>query len=118
MQANELDQEKTAVSIYEIRKREQTAVLIRRAERLYPTLSRHIEVCEAGTPRTMTRFTSNPDGSFYGLAQSIPQSGLLHRFPQKYPVRGGLYQVGAWTFPGAGYIGTLMSAKFLTDRYF
>lgn len=102
---------------YEIRKREVTDTLIRQAEQILPGLRRHIQVCETGTPRTMTRYTSNPVGSFYGFQQSVEQAGLLRRFGQKYPVKG-LYQVGAWTFPGAGYIGALMSAKFLVDRYF
>lgn len=102
---------------YEVRKAEVTRTLIRRAETMLPGLSRHIKVCETGTPRTMTRYTSNPAGSFYGFEQSVDQAGLLKRFGQKYPVKG-LYQVGAWTFPGAGYIGALMSAKFLSDRFF
>jgi phytoene dehydrogenase-like protein len=102
---------------YKLRKKAVTQTLIRQAERVIPDLSRHIQVCETGTPRTMTRYTANPGGCFYGFEQSPKQSGLLRRFPQRYPVKG-LYQVGAWTFPGAGYIGTLMSAKFLTDRYF
>jgi len=41
----------------------------------------------------------------------------MRRFPQSYPIRG-LYQVGAWTFPGAGFIATLLSARVLVDRYF
>ena len=94
-----------------------TDSLIRQADRIIPNLSNHIEVCETGTPRTMTRYTTNPAGSFYGFAQNISQSGMLRRFPQRYPIKD-LYQVGAWTFPGAGYIGALMSAKFLVDRYF
>jgi phytoene dehydrogenase-like protein len=102
---------------YEIRKAEVTATLIERAEAMLPGLSSHIKVCETGTPRTMTRYTSNPAGSFYGFEQSVDQAGLLKRFGQKYPIKG-LYQVGAWTFPGAGYIGALMSAKFLSDRFF
>jgi prolycopene isomerase len=102
---------------YRRRKKAVTEFLLQRADQVIPNLSRHIEVCETGTPRTMTRYTANPAGCFYGFEQSLDQSGLLRRFPQRYPVKG-LYQVGAWTFPGGGYIATLMSAKFLTDRYF
>lgn len=102
---------------YELRKKEVTEMLIGRAEAYLPGLRGHIKVCETGTPRTMTRYTANPAGSFYGFEQSVDQAGLLKRFGQKYPVKG-LYQVGAWTFPGAGYIGALMSAKFMVDRFF
>ncbi|WMW81550.1 NAD(P)/FAD-dependent oxidoreductase [Undibacterium cyanobacteriorum] len=102
---------------YKQRKLELTELLISKAEKLMPGLRAHIEVCEAGSPRTLTKFTANPQGAIYGFEQSIHQSGLLRRFRQKYPIQG-LYQVGAWTFPGAGFIGTLLSARVLVDRYF
>lgn len=102
---------------YREKKRALTEMLISNAERVLPGLKAHIEVCEAGSPRTMTNFTGNPAGALYGFEQSVSQSGLLHRFPQRYPIRG-LYQVGAWTFPGAGFIGAMLSARVLVDRYF
>ncbi len=102
---------------YREKKQELTQVLIDKASKVLPGLVDHIEVCEAGTPRTMTKFTNNPGGAIYGFEQNIKQSGLFRRFPQKYPLKG-LYQVGAWTFPGAGFIGTMLSAKILVDRYF
>lgn len=92
-------------------------MLIDNACRVLPGLRDRIEVREAGSPRTLTKFTHNPAGAIYGFEQSTKQSGLFHRFPQKYPVKG-LYQVGAWTFPGAGFIGTMLSARLLADRYF
>lgn len=102
---------------YRRRKRELVDLLIANACTVMPDLRRHIEICEAGTPRTMTNFTSNPAGAIYGFEQNVQQSGLLRRFPQKYPIKG-LFQVGAWTFPGAGFIGTMLSARVLVDRYF
>ncbi len=102
---------------YRAKKQALTDSLIDKAAQVIPNLKDHIEVCEAGSPRTMTKFTHNPHGAIYGFEQSIGQSGLFRRFPQKYPVEG-LYQVGAWTFPGAGFIGTMLSARVLVDRYF
>lgn len=102
---------------YRRKKQALTELLISNAERVIPELRQHIEVCEAGSPRTMTKFTQNPEGAIYGFEQTTGQSGLFNRFPQKYPVKG-LYQVGAWTFPGAGFIGTMLSARLLVDRYF
>jgi len=102
---------------YRAKKQEMADMLIRKAETMIPGLSRHIEVCETGTPRTMTKFTANTFGSIYGFEQNLGQSGLFRRFPQRYPIRG-LYQVGAWTFPGGGFIGALISARVLVDRYF
>jgi prolycopene isomerase len=102
---------------YKQKKQELTDLLIRKAEQVLPGLSAHIEVCEAGSPRTLTKFTSNPEGAIYGFEQTTRQAGLFRRFRQRYPI-GGLYHVGAWTFPGAGFIGTLLSARVLVDRYF
>lgn len=102
---------------YRRRKQVLADALIRKAEAVIPGLSRHIEVCEAGSPRTMTKFTANTMGSIYGFEQTPDQSGLFRRFPQRYPLKG-LYQVGAWTFPGGGYIAALLSARVLVDRYF
>jgi prolycopene isomerase len=65
----------------------------------------------------MRNFTANPEGAIYGFAQTVEQNGLFRRFPQKYPIKN-LFQVGAWTFPGGGYIGAMMSANLLCDRYF
>jgi prolycopene isomerase len=102
---------------YRRKKRELTDLLIDNASRVLPGLRDRIEICEAGSPRTLTKFTHNPAGAIYGFEQNTKQSGLFNRFPQKYPVKG-LYQVGAWTFPGAGFIGTMLSARLLADRYF
>ncbi len=104
-------------SEYRRKKNALADILIRKAETVIPGLSSHIEVCETGSPRTMTKFTANTMGSIYGFEQSLQQSGLFRRFPQRYPIKG-LYQVGAWTFPGGGFIGTLLSARVLVDRYF
>lgn len=102
---------------YRDEKRDIADLLVSQAERRLPGLTRHIEVMEAGSPRTMRKFTSNPNGCIYGFEQTPDQSGLFHRFPQRYPIKG-LFQVGAWTFPGGGFIATMLSAKILVDRYF
>jgi prolycopene isomerase len=102
---------------YREKKRALVEAMLAKAEQALPGLRAHIQVCEAGTPGTLRKFTANPLGAIYGFEQTPQQSGLLHRFAQRYPIRG-LYQVGAWTFPGAGFIGTLLSARALVDRYF
>lgn len=102
---------------YRQKKQSLITLMIDKAETILPGLRAHIEVCEGGTPATLNKFTSNPMGAIYGFEQTLLQSGLFRRFPQRYPIKG-LYHVGAWTFPGAGYIGTLLSARVLIDRYF
>ncbi len=104
-------------SEYREKKAAMVKVLLDRMERKLPGLSQHIEVMEAGTPTTMQKYTASSFGSFNGFEQSVQQSGLFKRFPMHYPVKG-LYQVGAWTFPGGGYLGAMMSAQALVDRHF
>ncbi len=102
---------------YREKKKNLTAALLEKAELELPGLGKHIEICETATPRTMRNFTGNYQGSIYGFEQSVHQNGLFNRFPQKYPIKD-LYQVGSWTFPGGGYIGTMLSAQLLVGRYF
>ncbi|MFV0370541.1 MAG: phytoene desaturase family protein, partial [Azonexus sp.] len=102
---------------YKERKEALTKLLIERVEARIPDLSKHIEVSESGSPRTMTKYTGNYLGSINGFEQSVPQAGVLRRFSMHYPVKG-LYQVGAWTFPGGGYMGAFLSSRILIDRFF
>ncbi len=102
---------------YRARKHELVQVLLEQAELRLPGLLQHIEVVEAGSPNTMTKYTGSFLGSINGFEQSVEQAGLLRRFPMRYPVKG-LYQVGAWTFPGGGYVGAMLSARLLVDRFF
>jgi phytoene dehydrogenase-like protein len=66
-----------------------------------------IEICETGTPHTMQRYSLNPQGSIYGYASS-PTSHSIHR-PDARTSVPGLYLAGAWTFPGPGFTGTMVS---------
>ena len=102
---------------YREKKQELVDALLKQAERRLPGLLRHIEVLEAGSPHTMTKYTGSFQGSINGFAQSVDQAGLSRRFPMRYPVKG-LYHVGAWTFPGGGYVGAMLSARLLVDRFF
>lgn len=101
---------------YRARKKALVEVLLDQAELRLPGLLQHIEVVEAGSPNTMKKYTGSYMGSINGFEQSVEQAGLLRRFPMRYPVKG-LYQVGAWTFPGGGYVGAMLSARMLVDRY-
>lgn len=102
---------------YQARKTAMTEALLTQLEQRFPGIRSHIEVLEAGTPKTMTTYTGNYMGSINGFAQTTDQAGVWRRFPMRYPLKG-LYQVGAWTFPGGGYVGAMLSARMLVDRYF
>jgi len=83
------------------------AVMIRRAERILPGLSKHIEVMEVGTPRTIQGFTANPKGSIFGW-DNTPEQSTQNRLQQQTPIPN-LYLSGAWTFPGGGQSAVLIS---------
>jgi prolycopene isomerase len=92
---------------YGERKRELEEYLIDRLAEAIPDLRERIEICETGTPHTMQRYSRNPLGSIYGYAFT-PTSHSVHR-PQPRTSVPGLYLAGAWTFPGAGFSGTMIS---------
>ncbi|MCP5042291.1 MAG: NAD(P)/FAD-dependent oxidoreductase [bacterium] len=94
-------------SAYRERKAELEAFLIDRLADAIPDVRDRIEICETGTPRTMQRYSMNPLGAIYGYAHT-PTAHSVHR-PQPRTSVPGLYLAGAWTFPGAGFTGTMSS---------
>jgi len=92
---------------YRERKRDLEEYFIDRLEEAIPDVRDRIEVCETGTPHTMRRYSWNPLGSIYGYAYT-PTSHSSFR-PQPRTSVAGLYRAGAWTFPGAGFGGTMVS---------
>ncbi len=92
---------------YRERKRELEEFLVERLALAIPDVRERIEVIETGTPHTMHRYSSNPEGSIYGYASS-PAAHSIHR-PEARSSVPGLYLAGAWTFPGPGFSGTMHS---------
>ena len=82
---------------YMCKKQELSEILINKAEKLIPNLSRHIVVKDAATPKTFERYTFMPQGAIYSFDQSIGVKRPYFKTPIK-----GLYLVGASTFPGGG----------------
>ena len=84
--------------------------LIKRAEKILPDLSKHIEVIEIATPLTLKRYTGNTNGACYGWANTVKQflpintPAFNHYWfgrVLKVPVKN-LYLSSAWAFPGEG----------------
>ncbi len=92
---------------YRERKAELENYFIERLSELIPDVRERIEVCETGTPHTMNRYSWNPLGSIYGYAFTPTSHSVLR--PQPRTSVPGLYLAGAWTFPGAGFTGTMIS---------
>jgi phytoene dehydrogenase-like protein len=92
---------------YRERKRGVEAFLVDRLADAIPDVRERIEICETGTPHTMQRYSWNPTGSIYGYAFT-PTGHSIHRPAPRTSVPG-LYLAGAWTFPAAGFTGTMTS---------
>ncbi len=93
---------------YRKEKERMADILIKKVEdTLLPGLSDSIEVIEIGTPLTNIRYTGNYRGAIYGWDQTIDNSGN-RRFPNRTPIKS-LYLSGAWSSPGHGYGGVLLS---------
>ena len=88
------------------------STLIKRAEKIIPDLSKHVEVVEIATPLTLERYTGNSYGACYGWANTVKQFLPIDRILSmtgrtiKIPVKN-LYLSSAWTFPGEGYAGVV-----------
>ena len=101
-------------SEYAIQKENLTNILIDRLEEKFPGIKSHIKVTELGTPRTMERYTNNPNGAVYGYSQTIKQAGR-YRLSTNTPI-DNLFLVGAWVTPGGGYEGSISSGMIVAQN--
>ena len=86
------------------KKKEYAEILINKAEKVIPNLSKHIIVQDASTPATLERYTSMPEGAIYSFDQSID----VRRPYFKTPIKG-LYLASSSTFPGGGIEAVVIS---------
>lgn len=99
---------------YKNKKSKIESTLIKKLESIYPGISKKIEYLEVGTAKTIKRYTLNPSGTPYGYAQIPSQAAILR--PQVTSPIKGLYFASAWSFPGGGLTGAILSGKFCVDR--
>ncbi len=85
---------------YKQQKQQAAQRLIQRLERIWPDLSRHIELQEIGTPRTHRRFLGRIHGTYGPIPTGTPW-GLVGMPFNRTAIRD-LYCVGDSTFPGQG----------------
>ena len=105
--------DKLTAEEYQKKKKEVAGVIIANLENYLPGLSGHIEVLEVGTPRTIERYTSLPEGAIYGFAQNVAQASI-NRLSQNTAI-SGLFLAGAWTRPGCGVHACLVSGQDAAD---
>ena len=80
---------------------------------LIPGIKNEIEYYEVGTPTTIRRYTLNPEGTAYGYAQ-IPSQAGRRRVKIQSPIPN-LYFASAWTEPGHGFTGAILSGKYCAE---
>lgn len=107
--ANYYDFPERGTKEYLEKKREFAEMLIKKAEKIIPNLSKHIVVQDAATPKTFERYTSMPEGAIYAFDQSINTRRPYFKTPVK-----GLYLASASTFPGGGIEAVVISGMICT----
>jgi phytoene dehydrogenase-like protein len=90
------------------------SVLIKRAEKIIPNLSKYIDAIEIETPLTMKRYTGNFNGAIYGWANTVKQFTPMDRITN-IPIKN-LYLSSAWTFPGEGQATTVACGYRLANK--
>lgn len=106
--------EKLNEAEYKAKKDEVAKIYIERLNHLIPGVKDQIEYYEVGTPKTIERYTLNPQGTAYGFAQ-IPSQSAIRRIQQESPIEN-LYFASAWTMPGGGFTGAIMSGYFCAEK--
>ena len=99
---------------YKNKKREAAEILINRLEEDLPGISNEIEYYEVATPRTIQRYTLNYKGTPYGYAQTPDQSCLFR--PSNKSDIPNLYFASAWTQPGHGFTGAIVSGWLCANK--
>ena len=108
------DWENLSSDKYADRKDEAARILIGRLDKFLPGIKNEIEYSEVGTPTTIRRYTLNPEGTAYGYAQ-IPSQAGRKRVKIKSPIPN-LYFASAWTEPGHGFTGAILSGKYCAEE--
>jgi all-trans-retinol 13,14-reductase len=99
--------ENLSVDEYRAKKDKCAQDLIDQLDKSIPGTKENINYYEVGTPKTLERYILTPGGSVYGFAQTIKQA-VPRRISVKSPVKN-LYFASAWSFPGGGFTGAIMS---------
>ncbi len=83
-------------------------VLLERLDQHLPGASANLVYCDAATPLTIERYTSNPSGAIYGFAQT-PGRAAIPVISSRIP---NLFIASAWDKFGGGFSGVIYSGYF------
>lgn len=108
------DWEKYTKDEYKNKKDEVAKIFFRKLENILPGITDEIEYYEVGTSKTIERFTLNSGGSVYGYAQTPKQAGM-YRIKNISAIKN-LYFASAWTNPGGGFTGAILSGWFCANQ--
>ena len=108
------DWENLSPEEYKNKKEEIAQIFFERLEKGIPGVKDEIDYYEVGTSKTIQRFTLNTDGAQYGYAQTPKQAGLK-RIQNKSLIEN-LYFASAWTMPGGGFTGAILSGWFCAEE--
>jgi phytoene dehydrogenase-like protein len=95
---------------YKIAKEKKIDELLSKLENEIPNIKKHIIYSELATAKTNKRYTLNPDGAVYGFAQ-FPNQAFLNRIQNRSAIKN-LFFASAWTMPGGGFTGAILSGYF------
>ena len=99
---------------YNKKKEEVAQFFFTKLEEYYPGILKFVEHYEIATAKTIERYTLNPKGTPYGFAQKLSQSARNRDF--SIPQLKNLYFASAWTFPGGGYSGAIISGFITANK--
>lgn len=88
--------------------------LLDRLEKHYPGITSMVERYEVSTPKTAKRFLRTRNGTAYGYRNT--GYVLSGRLPTKSKTVKGLYYAGAWTSPGGGFTGSIISGYMAAEK--
>ena len=89
--------------------------IIKILKKYFYNIEKHIEVFEVATPKTVSRYTNNPNGSIYGFKNKLGQTGF-DRFNFKDKNFKNLYFSSAYTMFGGGYEGAIRNGYYLYQK--
>jgi all-trans-retinol 13,14-reductase len=89
---------------YRMKKEMVAQIFVEKLNKLIPGFKYSIDYYEAGTSKTVERYTLNPQGAVYGFAQ-LP----VGRTTEDFKVIDNLYFASAWDKFGGGFSGVIYS---------